>query len=61
MARTELEVKVEVKLTVPKQTAEDALKVVEMYLNETGLGVEIVKSVNGEKKLEYIDPNRRYE
>ena len=48
-----IDIPVNIKMCVDESTANGCLKVVEMYLNQTGGSIRFDKNKNGEVTLEY--------
>lgn len=55
MARNEMTIKVGVKLEVSKETADAALAIVAMYVNDTGKDVIVRRLEDGTVSFEYIE------
>ena len=55
MARNEMDIKVRVKLSVPEETANAALAIVAMYVNDTGKDVVGRRMEDGTVSFEYIE------
>ncbi len=57
----DLTVEVKAKMTVDRKTAEACLKLVEMFVNESGVWIECNREANGEKSFQFIDSTSRTE
>ncbi len=53
MKATDITVEVKAKMTVDRRTAESCLKLVEMYVNDTGKNVIVHKTDTGELEFSY--------
>ena len=59
MKADEIVLKVKAKMTVDRKTAEACLKMVEMYVNESGVNVECCREESGEYSFRFTDQTPR--
>ena len=55
MVENSITIHVNAELRVPKSTAECCLKLVEMYVNQTGCFIEVTLTETGEKNYRFVE------